>query len=147
MKPIAGCILVLLMSGCSYTTPRIVPSDSYLLDVQQGVFCRYTDCYDLSLIIPSPYEQRITTEFGLTNQKESWTKEDLLEVLLETELYRISEISDHEFQLPSNQYTNTVYSVLKDEFDILYAGKSGKVSNALGKIKGVRLNQDIERPH
>jgi hypothetical protein len=147
MKRIAGCFLVLFVSGCSYTAPRMVPSHSYLLDVQQGVFCRYTDCYDLSLIIPSPYEQRITTEFGLTDKKESWTKEYLQKILLETDLYPISKISDHEFQLPSNQYTNTVYSVLKDEFDILYAGKSGKVSNVLGKIKGVKLNQDIERPH
>lgn len=122
MKPIAGCFLVLLMSGCSYTTPRIVPSDSYLLDVQQGVFCRYTDCYDLSLIIPSPYEHRLIKAYGLKNYKQSWTKEDLQQVLLEQKIYPVTKISEHEFMLPSNHHTNTVFSVLKEEFDILYRG-------------------------
>ncbi len=149
MKAIVGCCMVAasLISGCSSTVPQVVSSDSYVLDTEKGLLCRYTDCYDLSLIVPSPYEQRIVNAYNLSEAKFSWTQEDLQRLLLEDSSYAVEKLSDSEYKLPANSRTNTVYSVLQDEFDLLYAGKGGEVSGVLGKIKGVKLDQDIERPH
>jgi len=121
MKKIIAGLCLMSLAGC-YSIPRTLPSDSYLVDTKMGLMCHVTECYYLDLIGSSSDELSIAKAYGLPVKTYSWSTEQFVELMLNppNQLYKVQQLSEHEFQIPNNRATTTAFKVLDDEDLLIY---------------------------
>lgn len=115
---------IALLAGCAAQDIKYLPGDHYLVDLDNGVMCRSSDCLQLSLIIPSYYEHEIAHAYGLQKgQTYNWNTQQFANLLITppNKLYAVEKISDSEFRLPINQATAKAFATLQYEYDLLYS--------------------------
>lgn len=122
MKALPVTALLLMLSGCAaLDQPRF-----YTLDLNSTRLCRGEtgDCQNLELIGPSYNEPRIAQAYGIKANAESWSVEQLSELLLAPpgQLYEVRQLDRGIYRLPANQATDTVFRYLEQEEHQLYGG-------------------------
>ncbi|WP_299178902.1 hypothetical protein [uncultured Neptuniibacter sp.] len=123
MKSLIILTAATLLSAC-ISSPRMLPSDSYLVDTQRGLMCHVGKCYYIDLIHPSYNELRIAKAYRLDTRVYSWGADELAALMLKPphQQYTVTQLSETEFSLPITYETQTAFYVLEEEYNQLYKG-------------------------
>lgn len=124
MKQLSVWILTsALCVGCTSLSPLpTLGKDSYLVDIDQGVMCYFSECFNLALIKPSHQDLPIALAFGLPKKAYSFNQKSLAKLLLSppNKLYEVKKLSGTQFEIPRNEATELSFRTLKYENYILY---------------------------